>query len=198
MIIKRLETKEEIKGKASVHYQAWKEAYVGLVNQDYLDRRTMEMSLQSAQRAFDNGITTLIAKDRERVVGFADFGRYWLDDLHDAGEVYAIYILKEYYGKGIGYALMKKALDALSEYPQTAVWVLKGNERAIRFYKRCGFEFDGEKKEIELGIPATEARMILHMKRIQSWYLCPVPELYPLFMISRFYIKNWSEISGSL
>ena len=27
----------------------------------------MEMSLQSAQRAFDNGITTLIAKDRERV-----------------------------------------------------------------------------------------------------------------------------------
>ena len=90
MIIKRLETKEEIKGKASVHYQAWKEAYVGLVNQDYLDRRTMEMSLQSAQRAFDNGITTLIAKDRERVVGFADFGRYWLDDLHDAGEVYAI------------------------------------------------------------------------------------------------------------
>ena len=165
MIIKRLETKEEIKGKASVHYQAWKEAYVGLVNQDYLDRRTMEMSLQSAQRAFDNGITTLIAKDRERVVGFADFGRYRLDDLRDAGEIYAIYILKEYYGKGIGYALMKKALDALSEYPQTAVWVLKGNERAIRFYKRCGFEFDGEKKEIELGIPATEARMILHVQK---------------------------------
>ena len=165
MIIKRLETKEEIKGKAAVHYQAWKEAYVGLVNQDFLDRRTMEMSLQSAQRAFDNGITTLIAKDRERVVGFTDFGSYWLDDLHDAGEIYAIYILKEYYGKGIGYALMKKAHDALSEYPQTAVWVLTENERAIRFYKRCGFEFDGEKKEIELGTLATEARMILHVQK---------------------------------
>ena len=165
MIIKRLETKDEIKGKAAVHCQAWKEAYVGLVNQDFLDGRTMEMSLQSAQRAFDNGITTLIAKDRERVVGFADFGRYWLDDLHDAGEVYAIYVLKEYYGKGIGYALMKKALDALSEYPQTAVWVLTGNERAIRFYKRCGFEFDGQKKEIELGTPATEARMILRIQK---------------------------------
>ena len=99
------------------------------------------------------------------MVGFADFGRYWLDDLHDAGEVYAIYVLKEYYGKGIGYALMKKALDALSEYPQTAVWVLTGNERAIRFYKRCGFEFDGQKKEIELGAPATEARMILRLQK---------------------------------
>ena len=165
MIIKRLETKDEIKGKAAVHCQAWKEAYVGLVNQDFLDGRTMEMSLQSAQRAFDNGITTLIAKDRERVVGFADFGRYWLDDLYDAGEIYAIYILKEYYGKGIGYALMKKALDALSEYPQTAVWVLAGNERAIRFYKRCGFEFDGQKKRIELGTPVTEERMILRLQK---------------------------------
>ena len=164
MIIKRLETKDEIKGKAAVHYQAWKEAYVGLVNQDFLDRRTMEMSLQSAQRAFDNGIATSIAKDGERVVGFVDFGHYRLDGLHDAGEVYAIYVLKEYYGKGIGYALMKRAFDALSEYPQTAVWVLTGNERAIRFYKRCGFEFDGEKKVIELGTPATEARMILRLK----------------------------------
>ena len=165
MSIKLLETKDEIKGKAAVHCQAWKEAYVGLVNQDFLDRRTMEMSLQSAQRAFDNGITTLIARDRERVVGFADFGRYRLDDLRDAGEIYAIYILKEYYGKGIGFALMEKALDALSEYPQTAVWVLTGNERAIRFYKRCGFEFDGQKKEIELGAPATEARMILRLQK---------------------------------
>ena len=164
MIIKRLETKDEIKGKAAVHCQAWKEAYVGLVDQDFLDRRTMEMSLQSAQWAFDNGIATSIAKDGERVVGFVDFGHYRLDGLHDAGEVYAIYVLKEYYGKGIGYALMKRAFDALSEYPQTAVWVLTGNERAIRFYKRCGFEFDGEKKEIELGTPATEARMILRLK----------------------------------
>ena len=162
MIIKQLETKEEIEGKAAVHCQAWKEAYVGLMDQDFLDRRTMEMSLQSAQRAFDNGIATLIAKVGNRVIGFADYGNYWGDDLQETGEVYAIYVLKKYYGKGIGFALMKKALEALSEYPQTAVWVLAGNERAIRFYERCGFEFDGQKKELELGTPVTEVRMIFH------------------------------------
>ena len=32
MIIKQLETKYGIKGKAAVHRQAWKEAYVGLAN----------------------------------------------------------------------------------------------------------------------------------------------------------------------
>ena len=31
MIIKQLETKYGIKGKAAVHRQAWKEAYVSLV-----------------------------------------------------------------------------------------------------------------------------------------------------------------------
>ena len=31
MSIKLLETKDEIKGKAAVHCQAWKEAYVGLL-----------------------------------------------------------------------------------------------------------------------------------------------------------------------
>ena len=34
MIIKQLETKYGIKGKTAVHRQAWKEAYVGLVNRD--------------------------------------------------------------------------------------------------------------------------------------------------------------------
>ena len=111
MIIKRLETKDEIKGKAAVHYQAWKEAYVGLVNQDFLDRRTMEMSLQSAQWAFDNGIATSIAKDGERVVGFVDFGHYRLDGLHDAGEVYAIYVLKEYYATEARMILRLKSDD---------------------------------------------------------------------------------------
>ena len=41
MIIKQrqLETKYGIKGKTAVHRQAWKEAYVGLVNRDISARR---------------------------------------------------------------------------------------------------------------------------------------------------------------
>ena len=45
MIIKQrqLETKYGIKGKTAVHRQAWKEAYVGLVNRDML-RRKLQMT----------------------------------------------------------------------------------------------------------------------------------------------------------
>lgn len=119
------------------------------------------MSQERAFRAFNNHITTLIAKDESRVIGFADYGKYRWDDLVDAAEVYAIYILKEYYGKGIGYSLMKKVLDELIEYNQIAVWVLEGNERAIRFYTRIGYEFDGKKLITTLGTDTTELRMVL-------------------------------------
>ena len=161
MVISPLGTEEDVGGKAYVHCQAWKEAYVGLVDQTFLDNRTIEMSRQRAQKAFEDGVSSFVAKDGDRVVGFVDFGPYRGDGRKDTGEVYAIYVLKEYYGKGVGHALMGEALDAMKSYQQIAVWVLMGNERAIRFYQRCGFHFDGEKQVITLGTPVTEVRMIL-------------------------------------
>ncbi|MBQ9384981.1 MAG: GNAT family N-acetyltransferase, partial [Ruminiclostridium sp.] len=73
---------------------------------------------------------------------------------------YAIYVLKEHYGRGAGYALMKTALSLMPEKKRFAVWVLKGNERAIRFYKKCGFIADGTEMTITLGTDVTEIRMV--------------------------------------
>ena len=47
IIIKRMETDEEIKGKAFVHWKAWHEAYPDLVSQEYLDNLTYEKSWHS-------------------------------------------------------------------------------------------------------------------------------------------------------
>lgn len=78
-----------------------------------------------------------------------------------AQEVFAIYVLAEYHGQRVGYKLMKAAVEKLSAYKKIAVWVLKGNERAIRFYERFGFRFDGTEAQIMLGTPNTELRMVL-------------------------------------
>ena len=158
MIYKPMETDEEIKGKAYVHFKSWHEAYAGIVAPSYLDRLTLEKCESMAYRWRDN---IIVAKDGDRVVGFVAYGKYRGDALEKAGEVSAIYILAEYYGKRVGYRLMKSALSELSAYPQVAVWVLKDNARAIRFYERCGFRFDGGEKTIELGVPVTEIRMVL-------------------------------------
>ena len=41
MEIKSMETDEEIRGKAYVHWKAWHEAYPGLVSEAYLDNLTL-------------------------------------------------------------------------------------------------------------------------------------------------------------
>ena len=55
---------------------------------------------------------------------------------------------------------MEAALAALRDYPQVALWVLKGNERAIRFYEKHSFTFDGTEQTDLMGKPVTELRMI--------------------------------------
>lgn len=156
--VKPMQTEDEIKGKGYVHWKAWHEAYPGLVDQNYLDKMTLEKCMGAAARRYTDN--TLVAKDGERVIGFAVYGACRDNDLPDAGEVYAIYVLAEYYGSGAGKMLMDSALKALGT-PRVAVWVLKGNERAIRFYQKCGFRFDGHENTLNLGSPAAELRMIL-------------------------------------
>ena len=156
--VKPMQTEDEIKGRGYVHWKAWHEAYPGLVDRGYLDRMTLEKCVDAAARRYTDN--TLVAKDGGRVVGFAVYGACRDADLPEAGEVYAIYILAEYYGKGVGKLLMDSALKALG-FPHVAVWVLKGNERAIRFYQKCGFRFDGHENTLNLGSPAVELRMIL-------------------------------------
>ena len=157
IIIKRMETDEEIKGKAFVHFQSWQEAYSGIVQQAYLDERTIDKCEEMALNTMDN---TIIAKDGERVIGFVQYGKYNYEDLEDAGEIIALYVLADYYGKGIGYRLMQEAMKCLSSYSQTAVFVIKGNRRAIDFYTRYGFSFDGQEGMSQIGV--TVARMVMH------------------------------------
>ena len=156
IIIKRMETDEEIKGKAFVHFQSWQEAYSGIVKQAYLDERTIEKCEEMAVNTMDN---TIIAKDGERVVGFAQYGKYNYGDLENAGEIIALYVLADYYGKGIGYRLMQEAMQYLSDYPYIVLFVIKDNQRAIDFYTRYGFRFDGQEGITQIG--ATVARMVL-------------------------------------
>ena len=158
VVIKKMETDDEIRGKAYVHWKSWQEAYSGIVDQRYLDSLTLEKCEKNAYRWLDN---IIIAKDGDSVIGFAGYGKYRDGELENAGEVFSIYVLSEYYGKGVGYRLMTAALDKLAEYKEIALWVLKDNKRAIRFYERIGYRFDGREETIVLGSPVIEARMIL-------------------------------------
>ena len=67
----------------------------------------------------------------------------------EVGEVYALYVLPEAVGSGLGRLLLIRARDHLLERGCSSMllWVMKGNERAIRFYARQGLPLDGASKE---------------------------------------------------
>lgn len=156
ILIKRMETEDEIRGKAFVAWRAWQEAYPGLVSQEYLDRSTLEKCEEVAFRLTEG---FFVAKDCGRVVGFVGCGDRG-EEAPDTGEVFALYVLSEYYGKGVGRQLMDAALDELKPYPKVCLWTLKENRRAIRFYEKCGFRANGE-ETYSPRIEATEIRMVL-------------------------------------
>lgn len=155
--IKTMESEAEIDGKGYVHYKSWHETYPGLIDAGYLEGVTLEKCRSMARRWPEN---IIVAKDGERVIGFVGCGVYRNESLPGYGEVFSIYVLQEYQGQKVGYELMNAALERLSNYQKIAVWVLKGNDKAIRFYERYGFRFDGGSAEVMLGSPNTELRMI--------------------------------------
>lgn len=71
-----------------------------------------------------------------------------------------MYILKDYYGKGIGDQLMQAALNELMDFQEVYLWVLAENRRAIAFYQKMKFVFDGAEKIIDLGCSFKEKRMV--------------------------------------
>jgi diamine N-acetyltransferase len=81
-------------------------------------------------------------------------------------EIERIYVLKEFHGKNVGYALFEKAMNIAQQKNSNYIWlgVWEKNSRAIRFYEKNRFvEFD--KHVFKLGSDEqTDIMMKLELK----------------------------------
>lgn len=111
----------------------------------------------------------LVAETDRSITGCATFGQ--CRDPEDAGrgELAGLYVLPGSWGAGIGHALVDRAADELrGEGSSDAyLWVLHGNERAIRFYERHGWHADGTERFGEAG-GATQLRELRHVRRLSD------------------------------
>ncbi len=155
LILKPMESEEEIRGKAYVHWKSWQETYPGLVDADYLQRLTLETC---EERAFRWTSDTWIAKMDGQVVGFACCGAS--REQSGAGEIYALYVLEAFQKQSIGWRLLQLCLKELGGCERVFLWTLAGNEKAIRFYERAGFHRDGVEKTLSLGSPVKGVRLV--------------------------------------
>ncbi|WP_164669856.1 GNAT family N-acetyltransferase [Virgibacillus doumboii] len=158
----RKATKQDAPQIAKVHVDSWRTTYKGIVADSFLDRMSYDNRtkrwehIASAQSVF-------VAENNDgRVVGFANGGKEREGNYPGyAGELYAIYIFKEYQGTGIGRKLVEAVVDDLLHdgFTSMLVWVLEDND-SKHFYEKMGgkklgyqeLEIDSEKhKEIAYG-----------------------------------------------
>jgi GNAT superfamily N-acetyltransferase len=133
---------DDLPDVAQIHVASWKQAYIGQVPQAHLDNLNPASRLRAWQEQFSNRDISglLLAKVNNTPAGFVCFGHARDQDRRGWGEIYAIYVLKEHWGRGIGYALYRNASAALREEAvKTAyLWVLDTNHHAIAAYQRWG------------------------------------------------------------
>ncbi|MBE4909767.1 GNAT family N-acetyltransferase [Bacillus luteolus] len=131
---------KDAKAIAKVHVDSWRTTYANIFPADFLDDLSYESREQLWLQGIPDGIVYVAEDNSGEIVGFISGGkeRSGKYDGFD-GELYAIYILEDYQGKGIGKALVKPLIKDLKEIGLNAMLVLVLEDNpACSFYEALG------------------------------------------------------------
>lgn len=144
---------EHCEDLGKLHVKLWKEAYEHVFSKEFLD------SLDPAKRArmwrnnlLEKKQMRLVVSHNDQLIGFCGAGPAREEGMGYRGEIYAIYLLKEYYGRGLATEMMKRMFEFLTieGYENAYVWVLEDNPRARSFYEKCSGRLLAQTKVLEL------------------------------------------------
>lgn len=132
-----------------LHSRLWRETYGGLLPEQALAARDATERTEAWRRrgehhelhgASAEGAVTLVAHDASgRPVGWVTVGACRDDDPPAPVELWSLYVAPEQQGSGVAQTLLAAHLPPGRAY----LWVLRGNDRAIAFYRKAGFVADG-------------------------------------------------------
>jgi ribosomal protein S18 acetylase RimI-like enzyme len=166
VVVVRRAVAEDFDALAAVHVRCWQQTYRGHFPQDYLDALDQAARAAGYRDRFRDGPEPggafLVSTMADDIVGFINVGPSRDSDQPEAGEVRAVYLLTEFWDRGLGRELMTAGLEVLAGagFAATTLWVLEGNRRARRFYERGGWTPDGSVKQDEsLGFVIREVRL---------------------------------------
>jgi GNAT superfamily N-acetyltransferase len=122
-------------GLAYVHVHSWRTTYKGIVSENYLQSLSIEEREQKWVQILSGTHHTYVCELEDgKIIGFVSFGKERSGEYD--GELYAIYLLEEYQGKGIGKELLEIAATRLKKqgYNSMWIWVLKENPSKHFYY----------------------------------------------------------------
>jgi ribosomal protein S18 acetylase RimI-like enzyme len=144
----RYAVREDADQMARLHLAAWRAAYRGLLPDDFLasldygvsTRRWMAALTEAA--AVRSTVRHLVAQDGGgAVAGMCTVGAPRQETLAGIGELRMLNVHPQWWGTGVAAALLVRAESEMAAmgYHDAYLWVLEGNARARRFYRRQGW-----------------------------------------------------------
>ncbi len=131
---------QEADETARLYVRSWQAGYKGLLPQYYLD-------LLSPERWKDSfaGLPGSFVLTEGGVIAGHSCARPAADEkMPGWGEVYTLYVLPEYWGRGFGTALLDNSVRWLKNqgFDRIYLWRWDGNVRARRLYEKYGLHAD--------------------------------------------------------
>lgn len=145
-VIVRAAEKTDIKEMAEVVSRSWRAAYGNLISEDDMKLFSNVVRREELFKAgFERGALTYVLLSGRCVKGVCSAEEYKKDGFLNTAEINQLYLDPSIIGMGFGSMLLEFTLKELSDkgYQQAVLYVMEGNERALRFYERSGFKTDG-------------------------------------------------------
>ena len=153
-------TEGDVPAITAIHIRAWQMAYAGIMADEHLDNLSTAKRQAFWQDAIEYSepqvwVAMGSTKTGEKVIGFVGFDRSRDEKSKPTtGEIWAIYVEPEHWGKGVGLALWDAAREGMlvEEFTDATLWVLLQNEQALQFFERAGFKREmNTLKTVEVG-----------------------------------------------
>lgn len=137
-------TVEDAAGIAYVEVVSQQSGYRAFLPASHLDSMSICDRTQGWQNALQPGDPerTVVAVHNEKIIGFARAGKC---SEAGVGGITYLFVLSEYWGTGVGQALMSQATDIMRDFGLVSakLYVYRDNARGRRFYERLGWKPDG-------------------------------------------------------
>lgn len=157
----RIATPDDAAALGAMHVASWLETYVGLLPDKMLASLSVEARAAAWAKIMQEPATAhstviYLAELQAMIVGFGTCGAQRTESLKTKdydGEVSAIYVLRKFQKRRIGVRLFHSMSSDLIRrgFNAAALWVLRENLRARRFYERLGGKLIAEREDVRDG-----------------------------------------------
>lgn len=136
---------------------SWNSTYEGIIPTDIQERFIQVAYSDDMMRRRLEGSLMLVVEVEGEVVGYANFSPVQDGKI----ELYAIYLLDGYQGRGIGTSLLNEGIQSLDGIREVYINVEKDNQKGKNFYIAKGFEVVSEFDDDFDGHILKTVRMVL-------------------------------------